>query len=144
MPTNPQGGSNTARLLELGFEEAGSWALVDNKPRVTLGHRRDVCPALYALVEDDIVVYVGKSIKTMRHRMQHYQTPGPTQRTGLRNHASITSSLGSGRNVKVFVLVCDTPIDYRGIKLNIAAALEDPLIALFRPAWNKNGVSKGE
>ena len=144
MPANPQGGSNSARLLELGFEEAGSWALVDDKPRVTLGHRRDVCPALYALVEDDIVVYVGKSIKTLRHRMQHYQTPGPTQRTSLRNHASITSSLGSGRNVRVFVLVCDTPIDYRGIKINIAAALEDPLIALFRPAWNKNGVSKGE
>lgn len=130
------------RLLELGFVEAGSWALVAQRPRVNLGPHRDVCPALYALVEDDVVVYVGKSINTLRHRMQHYQTPGPTQRTSLRNHASIASSLGAGRRIRVFVLVCDVPIEYRGIRINIAAALEDPLIALFRPAWNMVGNSK--
>lgn len=132
------------RLLELGFVEAGSWALLGEKPRVTLNHLRDACPALYALVEDDTVVYVGKSINTLRHRMQHYQTPGPTQRTSRRNHASIASSLGAGRRVRVFVLVCDAPMEYRGIAVNLAAGLEDPLIALFRPAWNMVGNSKSE
>lgn len=66
---------NVARLHELGFQEAGTWALVGDKPRVNLHSHCDVCPALYAFVEDDIVVYVGKSVRKLRKRMQNYQTP---------------------------------------------------------------------
>lgn len=127
------------RLLDLGFVEAGSWALVSNKPCVTLNDHRLICPALYALVEDDEIVYVGKSTKTLKHRMGQYEKPGPTQRTSKRNHASIASSIDAGRRVRVFVLKCDSPIEYRGVTINLAAGLEDPLIALFKPDWNKIG-----
>lgn len=127
------------RLLELGFVEAGSWALSGGKPYITLNENSSVSPALYAFVEDEDVVYVGKSIKTLRHRMRQYEKPGPTQRTSKRIHASIAASVAAGRRMRVFVLKCEKAIDYRGVKINIAAGLEDPLIALFKPAWNKTG-----
>lgn len=142
MKTLTKAPTGSARLLELGFVEAGSWALVDDKPQVKLTYHRDVRPALYALVEDDTIVFVGKSINSLQHRMQHLQTPTPTQPISQRNRASIATSLGAGRSVKVFVLVCDSPIEHRGVQINIAAGLEEPLIAMFRPAWNTVGVAK--
>jgi hypothetical protein len=131
-----------AGLLEMGFVEAGSWSLVDEQPQVTLTHHRDVRPTLYALVEDNTVVYIGKSINTLRQRMQHLQTPALTQPTNRRNCANIAMSLGTGSSVKVFVLVCETPIEYRGMPINLAAGLEEPLIAMFCPAWNMLGNAK--
>lgn len=132
------------QLLQLGFVEAGEWALVQDKPRVTLLQHKEKSPALYALVEGETVVYIGKSVRTLRQRMQNYQTPGPSQRTSCRNHASIAASLGIGKRVRVFVLHVEGAIEHRGVPVNLAAGLEDPLIAMFRPAWNMIGNGSAE
>jgi hypothetical protein len=143
MKTLTKAPTGSAELLELGFVEAGSWSLVDEQPQVNLTQHREVRPALYALVEDDTIMYVGKSMHTLRQRMKHLQTPGLTQPTNRRNCANIASSLGAGLSVKVFVLVCgDTPVEYRGIQVDLAAGLQEPLIAMFRPAWNMAGNAK--
>ncbi len=141
MATRQHTPSDEDRLKELGFVEAGSWELIEGKPQIEFTQHGDVRPALYALVENGRVVYVGKSIKSLAHRMAHYQNPGSTQRTSLRNHASIRTSLDAGQMVKVYVFVNELPITFRGITINLAAGLEDPLISLFQPAWNKVGKS---
>lgn len=132
------------QLLQLGFVEVGEWALVSEKPRVTLVQHKDKSPALYALVEGERIVYIGKSVRTLRQRMQNYQTPGPSQRTSRRNHASIAASLGTGKRLRVFVLHVEGAIEHRGVPINLAAGLEDPLIAMFRPAWNVIGSGPAE
>ena len=127
------------RLVELGFVEAGTWALKVERPCVTLNEHRAICPALYAFVEDDVVVYIGKTIFPLQKRMYQYERPGPRQRTSLRNHASIAASIAAGRRVRVLVHKCADSMSYRGITINLAAGLEDALIALFKPAWNRAG-----
>lgn len=128
-------------LLDLGFEEAGAWLTSGGVLQCVLTRHAAESSILYAFVSQEQVLYIGKSIRTLRQRMYHYQKPGPTQRTNIVNHANIHDVLVQGGSVQIFAFAPKEQIQYRGVPVNLAAGLEDTLIGRLRPLWNRTGLS---
>jgi len=91
---------------------------------------------LYAFVSDGEVKYIGKTIQSLSSRMYGYQKPGPTQTTNIRNHAKIKALLEKRKTVDIFALRDNGLLHYGVFHINLAAGLEDDLIAKLRPEWN--------
>jgi len=136
-------GSQRQLLIDLGFEAAGAWVLAGNDLVCRLARHPDRSGILYAFVVGDNVMYVGKTAKTLRWRMNQYRRPGPSQRTNQRINPQICELLAEGQDVEVLVLVDAEPIMYRGLRLSLAAGLEDALIARLDPPWNQVGRRRG-
>ena len=89
------------RLLDVGFEQAGSWSLQDGllMPSITrFGEQKNV---LYSFVEDGEIRYVGKSVRTLRQRMYGYWRPSNTQSTNVRINGLIRESLRHDEQTKI-------------------------------------------
>lgn len=124
------------RLLQIGFQVVGHWMLSEGEPKLQLDRMQDETNVLYAFVVDGEVKYVGKTTQPLRSRMYGYLKPGPTQSTNIKNRANIKSVLEQGRIVQILVL-CDNGLHHYGdFHINLAAALEDDLIAKLNPDWN--------
>jgi hypothetical protein len=138
---NEMSAANAAalRLLELGFEAVGEWHLDGESLAYTLSQHGAERNILYSFVVGGEVMYLGKSTQTLKQRMNGYRNPGPTQSTNIGDHAAIRKVLRQGGIVQILVFVQKEAMVYRGIPVNLAAGLEDPLIARFKPAWNKRG-----
>lgn len=124
------------RLLEIGFVQAGNWSLVDGKLVLTItvhGEHRNV---LYSFLEDGEIRYIGKSVRTLRQRMHGYWRPSSTQSTNVRVNGLIQQSLSAGRDVEILVLPDSGLMHYGQFHLNLAAGLEDSIIASIQPPWN--------
>ncbi|HNI69456.1 MAG TPA: GIY-YIG nuclease family protein, partial [Nitrospira sp.] len=93
----------------------------------------------YAFVIDTEVLYVGKTVDTLRKRMYGYQKPGPTQSTNIRNNKNLIACLASGKVVSIFVLPDHGLLKYGGFNLSLAAGLEDSIVSALKPKWNKTG-----
>jgi|tagenome__1003787_1003787.scaffolds.fasta_scaffold20534131_2 hypothetical protein len=130
-----------AFLHDLGFEEVGNWSLVDGLPCCTIVRHGAESGILYAFISQSTVLYVGKSVRTLARRMYGYQNPGETQRTNRANNDNIKKHLAKS-TVGVLALVATDEMFYRGVRINIAAGLEDELIKRLRPLWNRMGVSR--
>jgi len=122
-------------LTSIGFKPAGEWHLENDKPRCRIDDCGALSQILYAFVIDGQVMYIGKSIRTLRQRMYNYMNPGPTQPTNIANNARIAEALRANKTIHLYVFQPD-PSTYQGIPLNLAAGLEDGLIAAFKPPWN--------
>ena len=77
------------RLTDIGFRNVGRWVrtpsdrlMYELQPEYT-----DCCNVLYAFICDGVVLYVGKTVGTLKHRMRGYQTPGRTQSTNTANRS---------------------------------------------------------
>lgn len=124
------------RLLDIGFQVAGHWFLKDGALHVAIrqyGEQRNI---LYAFVCDGYVKYVGKSTQTFRKRMAGYLSPGPTSTTNIRNNKRIRELLAKDVAVDVYVLPDNGLMRYGAFHLNLAAGLEDSIIAELAPEWN--------
>jgi len=128
-------------LSNLGFEFIGEWILEFDTIDFRLQKHKDRSNILYAFVVDEKIMYVGKSTQTLYKRMMGYKNPGPTQSTNINNNARIHKTLSDNRPVKIYVFVQDQDYYYRGVKVNLAAGLEDNLIDLFKSSWNNLGNS---
>lgn len=127
-------------LLRVGFRKAGCWVLQEAKPCYSLqdaGSERDV---LYAFVADGQVLYIGKTTRGLKKRMYGYQRPGPTQNTNIACNDKLLELLGADRSVDIYVFVEPEPTFHAGIRVNLAAGLEDNLIAEVKPLWNRTGL----
>src|SRR5688500_14327392 len=107
MNPTPLPGQPTAleRLIAIGFVRVGRWACVGDTlcPEVgSCGESRNV---LYAFAIAGEVTYVGKSIQSLRKRMQGYVNPDPTQRTNVRNRRDLLLALAGGAVPEIYVLV---------------------------------------
>ncbi len=135
-PRTNIGNEGMQTILDLGFERVGEWFL----EKSTLHYRIDKNEAerniLYAFVVQEEVYYIGKSTQTLSWRMNGYRNPGPTQITNLNNHARIKDILQAGISVQIFTLVSKENVLYHNFPINIAAGLEDNLIARINPPWN--------
>ncbi len=60
-------------------------------------------PAVYCWCVDGHPVYVGEA-ESLKRRIQHYATPGPSQQTNLRMKAHLEAEQGAGRVVALEVL----------------------------------------
>lgn len=124
------------RLLEIGFQTAGRWALVDGRLSLELlrhGSQRNV---LYAFVSDGDVKYVGKTTRTLAARLYGYSNPGQSQATNVRNNRLICELLQAGATVEVLALPDNGLMHYGQFHINLAAGLEDSIITLLNPEWN--------
>ena len=125
------------QLLSLGFEEVGHWFLEEDQVTFALNKSAKEANILYSFVVDGEVKYIGKSVQTLHKRMYLYKQGGDSQKTNIRNKADINACLVKGQQVKIYVLVPDLQMEYKGMPINIAAGLEDNLISLLKPEWNK-------
>lgn len=123
-------------LRHLGFDDVGVWRLMGNALTFELAGGTNGREILYAFICDDRVLYLGKSVHSLAHRMQHYKTPGPSQRTNIANNQRIRDLLAARKTVRIWAATRLDPIAYRGVPMNTAAGLEDPLIRRLAPPWN--------
>ena len=125
------------QLLSLGFEEVGHWFLEGDQVTFSLTKSSKEANILYSFVVNGEVKYVGKSVLTLHKRMYFYKQGGGSQKTNIRNRADINACLVKGQQVKIYVLVPDLQMEYKGMPINIAAGLEDNIILKLKPEWNK-------
>ena len=131
---------DVAKLIRDGFEAVGEWYLEDGDVKYRLSKYGGTRKILYAFVSDGQVLYIGKSVRSLSQRLNGYMKPGPTQSTNIKNHRNLQDVLQEGKKVKIFVFApAEDEIVYRGIPLNLAAGLEDNLIAEIQPLWNNVG-----
>jgi hypothetical protein len=125
-----------ARLSEIGFTVVGGWKLVNDGIACELNQLAAARNVLYAFAVDDQLMYVGKTVRTLRSRMGAYRSPGPTQSTNIKNNRNIRESLAQGGRVEIYVLPDNGLLHYGGFHVNLAAGLEDSLVRELNPAWN--------
>jgi hypothetical protein len=125
-----------ARILDLGFIKVGKWTIEGSELAFELLDSRNQTNVLYAFVSGRRVLYIGKSAQTVYRRMMGYRNPGPTQRTNIRNNASLVEILSEGSAVEIYVLSDDQSLDYGGFRIDLADGLENSLISRLRPEWN--------
>ena len=124
------------RLLEIGFQPAGHWLLIDGKLKFDLMRHATQTNILYAFICDAEVMYVGKTIRMLATRMSGYKNPAKTQTTNVNNHRRIVEVLARGAAIEILALPDNGLLHYGKFHLNLAAALEDDIIRKLNPPWN--------
>ena len=124
----------------MGFRQAADWRLERSGLECLFNEHASAQNILYAFVSDRTVLYVGKTVKTLKQRMYGYRRPVPTQSTNIKGNRLILELLNAGRTVEVYALPDHGLLYYGGFHVNLAAGLEDSLVATLKPAWNKLGI----
>lgn len=124
------------RLYEIGFQRAGTWSLKGEELVLQLDNLADRQNVLYAFVSGGAVKYIGKTTQSLQRRMFGYQRPNVDQRTNWRNRIAIIDLLKNGHKVDILALADTGLLRYGSFHLNLAAGLEDNIIATLKPEWN--------
>jgi hypothetical protein len=135
---------NSDTLLDLGFVDVGAWLQdgtgidyqLDGPDAKANEIRLNTPKALYAFVSGNEVQYVGKTARTIRRRFVGYRRPGSRQRTNQRCNAKISEAIAGGIQIRIFVFTPISHLRYQEFEIDLAAGLEDSLIAMFDPPWN--------
>lgn len=128
------------RLEKIGFVRCGEWTLVGGKPICTLIQHAYDEKVLYAFISLGSVMYVGKTVQTLKRRMYGYENPVATQSTNIKGNKLILESLSAMQPVEIHALPDNGLLFYGGFHVNLAAGLEDSLVRTLKPAWNKAGI----
>ena len=131
-----KGETNMNRLLGIGFAQAGNWSLKNGVLSLSISRFGEQKNVLYSFLEDGEIRYVGKSTQSLRRRMYGYLRPSISQGTNVRVNGLIQHSLSSSHDVEILVLPDNGLMHYGQFHLNLAAGLEDSIIASIRPPWN--------
>jgi hypothetical protein len=132
--------SPAQRLQDMGFRKFAEWVISSGKLKCEFVADATEKNVLYAFISNDVVLYVGKSVRSLKKRMYNYQNPGPTQSTSVRCNKLIFDSVASGQSIEVFALHDNGLLYYGGFHVNLAAGLEDSLVSTLKPAWNVAGI----
>jgi hypothetical protein len=135
-----QPATHAEKLNNMGFRKCGEWLLEDSKLKCVLTDNATAPNVLYAFISDGTVLYVGKTVRSLKERMYGYQNPVATQSTNLKGNKFIREFLVSGSVVEVHALPDNGLLSYGGFHVNLAAGLEDSLIKIIDPKWNKNRI----
>ena len=129
-----------ALIRSVGFRRVGTWyagdAGLDFAIEAEVKNKRW---SLYAFVDGSEVLYLGKSTGPFHSRLCGYRRPAKSQPTNSRVNPRILELVHAKRVVSIFHFESAGQLQFKGITLNLAAALEDPLIAQVCPKWNMNG-----
>lgn len=128
------------RLLAMGFRRAAAWHLEPAGLECLFHEHASAQNILYAFVSGRTVLYIGKTVRTLKQRMYGYRRPAPTQSTNLKGNRLIREVLAGGTSVEVYALPDHGLLYYGGFHINLAAGLEDSLVGSLKPAWNKMGI----
>ena len=132
------------QLLKIGFQLAGHWHLLNNELSLEMIRHGSSKNILYAFVSDGSVKYVGKTIQPLRKRLYGYLKPGTSQSTNIKNNSHIKELLTVGAAVDIFALPDNGLLHYGQFHVNLAAGLEDSIIAVLQPDWNGKSISSKE
>lgn len=141
------------RLLRIGFQSVGYWEPHPKKADGLVYFLRTAAPhphTLYAFVMDGEVKYVGKTTRTLAARMDNYMRgpgePEPGHKRGIpsprasstnaRIGRAIMDAMRQGSMVEIYALPDVELHHYGDFHLNLAAGLEDSIIAVLDPEWN--------
>jgi hypothetical protein len=124
------------RLKEMGFVKCGRWTLEAEELKYYSEKDIEALNVLYAFVSMEIILYIGKTIRSLKKRMYGYQNPGPTQLTNLRNNKNMKELLKTGVPIDIHAFADNGLFSYGGFHANLAAGLEDSIIEALKPKWN--------
>lgn len=127
------------KLLSLGFRHIGFWELEHEKLNYHTHEKPQGKKVLYAFASDRKLLYIGKSIQSLKGRMNNYKFGNKGQKTSFRIQAEIIGLLRQGMKVDIFFMPDPGLLQYGGYPINLAAGLEDSLIRALLPAWNIAG-----
>jgi len=127
-------------LLQAGFQFAGHWTRLPDGA-ITIKGKIPAHPGVYALVLDNVVVYVGLTLNGLSTRMNQYRRGHKGQRTSARVNGLITAALAEGREIKILVAAPESD-QWNGLPVNVSAGLEAGLIELISPLWNIQGAAR--
>ncbi|OQY74275.1 MAG: hypothetical protein B6D44_04800 [Ignavibacteriales bacterium UTCHB2] len=130
------------RILDIGFVESGEWEISKRKIKRNLYRNLLSRNILYSFVVGNEIKYIGKTINTFLTRMYGYESPGKSQETNKRIRKNIKEELRRNKKVKIFVLAPESLLKYGDFSVNLAAGLEDSLIAKIKPNWNFQGKTR--
>jgi hypothetical protein len=124
------------RLLQIGFEQVGSWRLRGQELALELTRMNGQRNVLYAFVQDAAVLYVGKTTGSLESRMGGYLRPHASQRTNVRNNQALLQLLRQDLAVDIYAWADPGMHRIGEFHLNYAAGLEDSIIRVVTPPWN--------
>lgn len=138
------------QLLDIGFVNIGQWFLQSNDIYYRIKDEADAklesllsAPnALYVFSCEGEVLYIGKTVRSVRKRLNDYRRPAKSQKTNWRCNQEIRNACAAGQVINILALVPDERLQHEQVMINLAAGLEDPLIKLFNPLWNFHGREK--
>ncbi|MFO1493093.1 MAG: GIY-YIG nuclease family protein [Lysobacterales bacterium] len=128
--------SQVQKLLEIGFEKVGSWALIGERLACELTSHHGDSNVLYVFVVDGEIAYVGKTFGRLKVRMRGYEFPEASQSTNVKNNRLIREAITAGSSVEIVALADRGILSYGGFHLNLASGLEQSIISSFLPRWN--------
>lgn len=123
----------------MGFRQVGEWTLDSGKVQFTLDAAASARNVLYAFISEDAVMYIGKTVQTLKQRMNGYKKPAPTQSTNIKCNQFITETLTINLPIAIYALPDNGLLFYGGFHVNLAAGLEDNLVSSLKPTWNRAG-----
>ena len=126
-------------LADIGFRKDGYWLFENGNLKVMIDAEGSTTNILYCFVVDGEPMYVGKTVQSLERRMYGYQNPGPTQNTNCRINRNLVDVLSNGSVVELYVLPDRGLIRFGRFHLNLAAGLEDSIVAILSPKWNVVG-----
>lgn len=131
---------STIVLIRNGFSVAGVWRRAPNG-KLHFDGTLPTLPGVYIFCVNGIANYCGVASQDLRKRLTFYECPGVSQRTNIRLHAKIASTIDDGRIVEVLIA---TPPDLEWYGWPIAGApgLEAGLIQKYSFPWNILGSNK--
>lgn len=124
------------RLLEIGFEVAGEWLLEGSEPHIELNRYANAANVLYAFASEEELLYVGRSGRSLRLRMDGYEQGGPPHSTRARNRERILAMLMVDQPIELYALPDPGSLHYGSFRVNLAAGLQHSLIETLNPPWN--------
>jgi hypothetical protein len=127
-------------LMKAGFQHAGNWTRLSDGV-IKIEGKIPSHPGVYALVLDNVVVYVGLTLNGLQTRMDQYRRGHKGQKTSARVNGLICAALAEGREIKVLVAAPES-LEWNGLPVNTAAGLEAGLIQLISPSWNIHGSAR--
>ena len=129
-----------ALIKSVGFRRVGTWHGRDDGLDFAIDAEvRGKRWSLYAFVDGSEVLYLGKSTGPFASRLCGYRRPAKSQQTNVRVNPLILALVRAKKTIAIYHFESAGLLQFNGVTLNLAAALEDPLIAQICPKWNMNG-----
>ena len=128
------------KLEAMGFKKYGDWKYEDEKLSCDLNEDATAENVIYAFISEEAVLYIGKTVRSLKKRMYGYQNPAKSQRTNDRCHDAILESVSAGMTIEIHAFKDNGLLTYGGFHVNLAAGLEDDLIKKLKPTWNLRGI----
>ncbi len=94
---------------------------------------------VYAFAVDGTSKYIGiceKDTTTLEDRMGRYKAQQGAS-TNERISIKIKQALDQGKKVEIYALKPETKYDFVDLQIDLVKGLENPLIARFKPEWNR-------